>query len=222
MRARFVREYLIDLDVRAALARAGYRLAPDNTYGWKLLKMPVIAQAVREAMDARAARTLITADRVLAEIAAIAFSDIGQAARWRTRPAVAGADAGSDTDGQAACELELVDSADMAPATRRAIAKVRRYACGAVRVEMHDKLGALLLLGRHLGLFGNRKGGGAKDVLAEAREAENRRLDSWATQMSAEQRGRVRAAMQAVTDELKAKRPAARVGADGSGEAAAR
>ena len=74
--AKFVTEYLIDLNATQAAIRAGYsentafRIAAEN------MQKPAIQEAIADLQDARAKRTLITADRVLREIGRIAFFDV--------------------------------------------------------------------------------------------------------------------------------------------------
>lgn len=75
---QFVAEYLIDLNATEAYKRAGYKAKNSNVAGveaHKLLKNPKIADAVTAGMKAREERTHITADRVLQELARIAFFD---------------------------------------------------------------------------------------------------------------------------------------------------
>ncbi|HEX4194789.1 MAG TPA: terminase small subunit, partial [Stellaceae bacterium] len=78
----FVEQYLIDLNGKAAAIRAGY--APDAAAvrAAKLLRRAAVRQAVAAAMAARAARTAITAERVIGEYARIAFSDWRHFADW--------------------------------------------------------------------------------------------------------------------------------------------
>lgn len=73
--AMFVREYLIDLNATQAAIRAGYSERTAGAQGFDLLKHPEISAAVQEAMDKRANRIEITADKVLQEIAKLAFFD---------------------------------------------------------------------------------------------------------------------------------------------------
>lgn len=61
----FVREYLIDLNATQAAIRAGYSEKTAGSIGEENLRKPEIANAVKEAMGARAERTEITADYVL-------------------------------------------------------------------------------------------------------------------------------------------------------------
>lgn len=74
----FVDEYLIDLNATQAYRRAypacTYMTA--QTEGNRFLRKPHIAREIKAAKKARAERTRITADRVLKELARIAFSDV--------------------------------------------------------------------------------------------------------------------------------------------------
>jgi phage terminase small subunit len=123
---RFVEEYVVDLNAKAAAARAGYSQAGAQQCGSRLLSMPKIKAAVAEALAARSARTRITADRVLQEYARMAFSDIRQAVRWRLVP--------PEGAGKAAYEIELVDSGDLDEDAACAVAEVCQAAGGALRV----------------------------------------------------------------------------------------
>src|SRR4051812_28025396 len=72
---RFVEEYLLDLCATRAAARAGYSRASAAAIGAENLIKPEIRRAIDAAMAERSVRTGISADRVLREMAAIAFSD---------------------------------------------------------------------------------------------------------------------------------------------------
>ena len=56
----FVREYLVDLNGKAAAIRAGYAPKGAAARGSKLLKRPAVAKAVETAMAARARALDIT------------------------------------------------------------------------------------------------------------------------------------------------------------------
>lgn len=72
----FVREYLIDLNGTQAAIRAGYSERSANRIATEFLReTPHVAQAVQEAMENRAKRTEIDGERVLREIACMAFFD---------------------------------------------------------------------------------------------------------------------------------------------------
>jgi phage terminase small subunit len=70
----FVREYLIDENAAGAARRAGYSKHSDRNIGWENLTKPDIAAAVSAGLDMLAARAEITAEKVLREIAAVAFA----------------------------------------------------------------------------------------------------------------------------------------------------
>lgn len=71
----FVDEYLKDLNASQACIRTGYSPKTARSMGVQLLAKPNIALAVALAMESRSDRTGITADRVLQELARIAFFD---------------------------------------------------------------------------------------------------------------------------------------------------
>jgi phage terminase small subunit len=77
--AAFVREYLIDLNAAAAARRAGYSEKTAKEIGFEHLTKPHIQAAINAEQDARAKRTKITQDYVLAEIKEV-FEDAKQRA----------------------------------------------------------------------------------------------------------------------------------------------
>lgn len=79
---RFVGEYLVDLNATAAAVRAGYK---NQDSGRQLIAKSHVAAAIAEAQNERSRRTNITADRVLNELASIAFDegDDGKDSRLR-------------------------------------------------------------------------------------------------------------------------------------------
>jgi phage terminase small subunit len=72
-RERFVAEYLIDLNATQAAIRAGYSPKTAYSQGQRLLKDDEVRCALTKAKTDRADRLDITADRVLQEIAILAF-----------------------------------------------------------------------------------------------------------------------------------------------------
>jgi phage terminase small subunit len=163
---RFVQEYLVDLNATQAAIRAGYSARAANTNGPRMLVDAGIAAAIAEAQKARGERTGITADRVLTELARLAFAD----GRRLYRPDgtlklphewdddTAASVAGVETQEQ----LGREDGDTPVVLTR----KVKRW----------DKKGSLELLGRHLGLFKDKVEvsgpGGGPIQLTDAQRAE--------------------------------------------------
>ena len=70
---RFVNEYLIDLNATAAAARSGYS---DPNYGRQLLTNTNVSEAIQEKRAELSKSLEITQERVLDELAYIAFFDL--------------------------------------------------------------------------------------------------------------------------------------------------
>lgn len=66
--ARFVEEYLVDLNATAAAIRAGYSRNRASEIGWQLLQKTTILRAVQAAQAERSARTQITQDYVISNL----------------------------------------------------------------------------------------------------------------------------------------------------------
>ncbi len=66
--ARFVEEYLVDLNATKAAIRAGYSEKSARQIGAETLHKPEVAQAVSKALSARSARTGIDQDWVLTRL----------------------------------------------------------------------------------------------------------------------------------------------------------
>lgn len=151
--AAFVREYLVDLNATQAAIRAGYSARTAYSIGEENLRKPEIASAIQAAMDERSQRTKITADQVLRELAKIGFSDIRKAVSWRAN--VTGMIEEEDGSQRLAVsnEVALIDSDKLDDDTAAAVAEISQTAQGGLKIKLHDKKGALVDIGRHLGMF---------------------------------------------------------------------
>ena len=69
--ARFVEEYLVDLNATQAAIRAGYSEKTAASQGERLLRNAEIQAAIKKAITYRSKRTEITQDKVMADIEAI-------------------------------------------------------------------------------------------------------------------------------------------------------
>ncbi|WP_241123054.1 terminase small subunit [Achromobacter xylosoxidans] len=148
---RFVDEYLVDLNATQAAIRAGYSEKTAYSIGNENLSKPDIAEAIQEAQAERSKRTDITQDMVLRELAKIGFSDIRKVVRWgRTELRVAGADEDAATEVHHG--LALIGADEIDDATAAAISEISEGREG-LKVKFHDKRGALVDIGRHLGMF---------------------------------------------------------------------
>jgi phage terminase small subunit len=156
----FVREYLIDLNATQAAIRAGYSEATAYSQGQRLLKNVDVEKAIADAMKNRATRLDITADRVLQELAKIGFSDIRKAIRWRSHLVE---EEDNPEGGDIAViktivtnQVELVGSDDLDDETAAAISEISQNQGGGIKLKLHDKRGALVDIGKHLGMFKDR------------------------------------------------------------------
>ena len=147
--ARFVEEYLKDLNAAGAVIRAGYSKRNAKQKGYGLRELPKIQAAITAAIQARSKRTDADADAVIAELNLIAFSNMLDYMSIRDDGTVVLDFSGVDRD-KAAAILELVvdeytdgKGDDARPAKR-------------TKFRLADKKGALVDIGRHLGLFPNR------------------------------------------------------------------
>jgi len=149
----FVQEYLVDLNVERAALAAGYKksVANSKAYMWvsdsKKNEKPLVRAEIERLMEERSKRTGITADRVLAEYAKLAFLDIRRA---------------YDVDGNLKPIHELDDE------TAAAIAGLDtevifdghggdRERVGTLKkIKLSDKKGALDSIARHLGMFNDK------------------------------------------------------------------
>ncbi len=144
--ALFVKEYLYDLNATQAAIRAGYSPRSAHDIGCENLRKPNIADAIAIAMAARSARTEISADRVVTELAKLGFANMLDYMRPNEHgdPVLHFSEL---TRNEAAALQEVtVDSyferegEDLVPVKR-------------VKFKLADKVLALTTLGRHLGIF---------------------------------------------------------------------
>lgn len=150
---RFVDEYLKDLNATQAAIRAGYSKKTAASIGQENLTKPEIAKALKGAMQGRSERTAITQDMVLRELAKIGFSDIRKVVRWgETQVRMIDGEEGEAEDMVPYHGLALIDSTEIDDSTAGAIAEVSQGRDG-LKVKLHDKKGALVDIGRHLGMF---------------------------------------------------------------------
>lgn len=149
-RKQFVREYLVDLNATQAAIRAGYSEKTARSQGQRLLTNVDIAALLQDAQAKRAERTEITADRVLEELAKIAFSNMNDFIRT-TGEGDAFVDLSELTREQAAAisEVTVEDYKDGRGGDARDVRKVK--------FRLSDKRAALVDIGKHLGMFVERR-----------------------------------------------------------------
>ncbi|SCH39295.1 Terminase small subunit [uncultured Clostridium sp.] len=138
---RFCDEYLIDLNATQAAIRAGYKASKKSTFevlGYQLLQKPSVREEIERKMAERSKRTGISQDRVIQELARIAFLN----------------------------PQKLIDPDDASvrpDATEDDLACIQSVKVKTMNgdkgyseereIRLNDKMKALELLGKHLGMF---------------------------------------------------------------------
>ena len=133
----FADEYLIDLNATRAYKVAYPSVKKNETAaqaGSRMLRNVKVAAYIQERMEERQKRTEITQDRVLQELAAIAFAKATDYAEIKNE-----------------C-VRIRDTAELDEQQIRALAGIEEGKFG-IKVKLNDKEKALELLGRHLGMF---------------------------------------------------------------------
>ena len=160
----FIDEYLIDLNATQAAIRAGYSVKTAQEQSARLLSKVMVQQAISEAMAERSRRTGINQNRILIELARIA--PLNPKALVNLEDATVNPEASPD-------DLAAIASV-----------KVKRFPTkdggeGIEReVKFYDKIKAIELLGKHLGMFKDRI------ELSGELDKEKSKLDSLLVQLS--------------------------------------
>lgn len=134
----FCDEYLVDLNVTQAAIRAGYSAYYADKRAYTLLENTEIKEYIDKRMADRQKRTEITQDIVLEELRRIAlakptdFFNVEDMGRYK--------------------QVNIIPTKDIPEDKVGAIASIKQGANG-IEVKLHDRLKALELIGRHLGMF---------------------------------------------------------------------
>lgn len=138
---RFVDEYLIDLNATQAAIRAGYSVKTANEQGSQNLAKLSIQQAIAEQMAERSKRTGINQDRVVLELAKIAFVKMTD---------VVDPDTGEILPNASDDDLACIESMKFKQSDNQYGGSIER------EVKLSPKMKALELLGKHLGMWNDK------------------------------------------------------------------
>lgn len=160
---RFADEYLVDLNGTRAYKTAYPNIKKEETAAAcasKLLRKANIADYIKKQQQELQQKTKITQERVLQELANIAFSDVTSYAKI-VEKTMEKSDVGGialpvlDSEGNPVIcrtvQPTLTD--DLTPPQKSALAVIKQGRSGW-EIRTHDKLKALELLGKHIGMFG--------------------------------------------------------------------
>jgi phage terminase small subunit len=142
----FCREYLVDLNATRAAIRAGYSAKTAEQQGFQLLKKASVSARIGVLQGKRAEKVEITAERVLAEYAKLAFTDLPGIVRFNGH-SMSVEDFDILTTAQRACIKKFKVKAE----TKMIAGKPTPV--DVVEVELHSKQAALDSIAKHLGMF---------------------------------------------------------------------
>lgn len=149
---KFAEEYLTDYCAARAARRAGY----SADYGKRLLKKEPVREYLRERQKEVFAKAGITAERVLEELSAVAFSNIADYTEVK-----------KDAGAKKGVVLRTKETSAIPREKLSAVAGMKEGP-GGVEVRLYEKLRALELLGKCVGLFRESdKNGGVPVVILD-------------------------------------------------------
>lgn len=138
---RFVEEYLKDLNATQACIRAGYSAKNADKIGPELLGKTRVAAAIQIAMNKRSKKVAVTQEQVINELRRIAFGGMGKLASW-------------NPSGVAFKDSSELDEDTLA--TVQEVNESTNQHGGSLKIKQFDKVKALELLGRHLGMWNDK------------------------------------------------------------------
>lgn len=138
---RFVNEYLIDLCLKDAAIRAGYSPRSASVTASRLMNKEKVRDAIEIAMAERSRRCGISQDRVLNELAKIAFVNIGDIVDLEHKEVKGNL---SPDDMSAISSVKFKDYSGEDSSSKE------------ISIEMQNKIKALEMVGKHLGMWNDK------------------------------------------------------------------
>ena len=134
----FIEEYLLDLNATQAAIRAGYSARNADKISSELMGKTRVSEAIKEKMAERSRRTGINQDRVIQELARVAFVNPQNVIDTET---------GKIKPGASEDDLACIQSVKVKKTETARTTTIER------EVKLADKMKALELLGKHLGMY---------------------------------------------------------------------
>ncbi|MDO5643639.1 MAG: terminase small subunit [Paracoccus sp. (in: a-proteobacteria)] len=157
--AAFAREFVVDNNATQAAIRAGYSRKTAGSQGHELLRLPHVKAEIDRLTAEKIARTEIRTDEIVMALSQIARANISDLMEWGSTEVI------MDADGNMRAVQEGETATTVVPFVRAfesgaiprhltaAIAEISLSDKGSFKIKMHDKLGAIDKLMRHLGMF---------------------------------------------------------------------
>lgn len=158
-RRSFVFEYMKDLNASSAARRCvarregrGQKTAPQ--YVARYIYRPDVRACIGFLIRQQAEETKITREMIVDELKKVAFANASDVVRWRSGvEVIKGVDAEGEVEFDTINIVEVMDSDDLDPDVLAAVSEVSKGKDGAIRIKLHNKLQALDLLGKFLGMW---------------------------------------------------------------------
>lgn len=150
---RFVDEYLFDFNGTRAAIRAGYSPKSAEQQAVRMLGYAKVANAIEEKRQRLSIKTEIKAEKVLQEIARIAFSDMRNLATWEGQE-VFFKSSSEITDDMAACISEITSTTIQSKSGKKV----------NMKIKLHDKMRAIEMLAKNLNLLVNQDQNGQNPI----------------------------------------------------------
>lgn len=155
---RFCDEYLIDLNATRAYKVAYPKCKKDetaNAAASRMLRNVKVQEYISEKQKEIEKRTEVTQDKVIKELAAIAFSNASDYAKLkkmkRNVPVFDGEDI-VDYKEEEYTGIEFTPTDELTEEQKKALSGIKEGKFG-IQIDSCDKVKALELLGKHLGIF---------------------------------------------------------------------
>jgi len=132
--ARFVAEYLKDLNATQAAKRAGYSEKTAKQQGTRLLSYAAIQESIAQGNRKILSAHGVTAERIIARLEKIAFGDIRKIVEWDSK------------------SVTLKPSTELSESEAAMVAEISQIR-GSTKLKRVDPMQALNLLGRYKGLW---------------------------------------------------------------------
>jgi phage terminase small subunit len=134
---RFCQEFLVDMNIKEAAGRAGYKVENNSWYIYNMVKEPCVQDRIAYLQWQRQKRLQITQDRVLQEIASIAFFNVKDL-YW---------------DDGSLKELSSLTREEAAAISGIDVVEGNNSRPTVKKIKLEGKQTALMNLGKHLGMF---------------------------------------------------------------------
>ena len=153
---QFVREYLIDFNATQAAIRAGYSPKTAQVIGAENIKKPMVAAEIQRLGQKTAQKLEITRESIMQELAAIGFARASDFVRVETEPTTRlGVHplTGEIISLPSYCQTVRITNTDELPEDKAAALAGIKQGTNGIEVKLHDKVRALELLGKAVGVF---------------------------------------------------------------------